>query len=72
MTPAPAPTRYGATLFDTGIRQLRLAVGMLSGRRLNPGNIGRLVDDALATLAEFEDDHSPQDRSSIRAYSPEE
>ncbi|MGH3398775.1 MAG: phenylacetate--CoA ligase family protein [Streptosporangiaceae bacterium] len=40
-------------MFDTGIRQLRMAVGMLSGRRLNPGNIGRLVDDALATLAEF-------------------
>jgi hypothetical protein len=26
----------------------------------------------MATLAEFEDDHSPHDRSSIRAYSPEE
>ena len=26
----------------------------------------------MAMLAEFEDDHSPQDRSSIRAYSPEE
>ncbi len=26
----------------------------------------------LATLAEFEKDYSPQDRSSIREYSPEE
>jgi hypothetical protein len=26
----------------------------------------------LATLAEFENDHSPQDRSSIREYSPDE
>jgi len=26
----------------------------------------------LATLAEFEEDHSPQERSSIREYSPEE
>ncbi len=41
-------------MFDTGIRQLRLAIGMLSGTPArNPGNIGRLVDDALATLAEF-------------------
>jgi phenylacetate-coenzyme A ligase PaaK-like adenylate-forming protein len=40
-------------MFETGFRQLRMAVGMLSGRRLNTRNIGRLVDDALATLAEF-------------------
>jgi uncharacterized RDD family membrane protein YckC len=26
----------------------------------------------LATLAEFEEDHSPHERSSIREYSPEE
>jgi phenylacetate-coenzyme A ligase PaaK-like adenylate-forming protein len=40
-------------MFETGIRQLRMAIGMVSGRRLDPRNIGRLVDDVLATLAEF-------------------
>ena len=40
-------------MFETGIRQLRMAMGMVSGRRLDPRNIGRLVDDVLATLAEF-------------------
>jgi phenylacetate-CoA ligase len=40
-------------MFDTGIRQLRMAASMLSGRRLNPANISRLVDDALDTVAEF-------------------
>jgi len=40
-------------MFETGIRQLRMAVSMVSGRRLNTGNLGRLVDDALVTIAEF-------------------
>ncbi len=40
-------------MFETGIRQLRMALGMVAGRRLDPGNIARLVGDALATLAEF-------------------
>jgi len=40
-------------MFETGIRQLRMAVGMLSGRRLNTRNLERLVEDALATIAEF-------------------
>lgn len=40
-------------MFETGIRQFRMAIGMVSGRRLNPRNLERLVDDALATLAEF-------------------
>jgi phenylacetate-CoA ligase len=40
-------------MFETGVRQLRMAVGMLSGRRLDSRNIGRLVDDALTTIAEF-------------------
>ena len=40
-------------MFETGVRQLRMAVGMVSGRRLDPANIGRLVDDAIATIAEF-------------------
>jgi len=30
-----------------------MAMGMVWGRRLNTRNLGRLVDDALATLAEF-------------------
>jgi phenylacetate-CoA ligase len=40
-------------MFETGIRQLRMAMGMVLGRRLDARNIGRLVDDALATIAEF-------------------
>ena len=40
-------------MFETGIRQLRMALGMVWGRRLDADNIGRLVEDALATLAEF-------------------
>jgi phenylacetate-CoA ligase len=40
-------------MFETGIRQFRMAIGMVWGRRLNARNIGRLVDDVLATLAEF-------------------
>lgn len=40
-------------MLETGIRQFRMAMGMVWGRRLKPDNIARLVDDALATLAEF-------------------
>jgi phenylacetate-coenzyme A ligase PaaK-like adenylate-forming protein len=40
-------------MFETGVRQFRLALGMAEGRRLNPQNVARLVDDVLATLAEF-------------------
>jgi phenylacetate-CoA ligase len=40
-------------VLETGIRQFRMAMGMVWGRRLKPDNIARLVDDALATLAEF-------------------
>jgi phenylacetate-CoA ligase len=40
-------------MFETGIRQFRLALGMAQGRRLDPRNVARLVDDVLATLAEF-------------------
>jgi phenylacetate-coenzyme A ligase PaaK-like adenylate-forming protein len=40
-------------VFETGIRQFRMAIGMVWGRRLSAQNIGRLVDDVLATLAEF-------------------
>src|SRR5579859_7987259 len=40
-------------MFETGVRQFRLALGMAQGRRLDPRSIARLVDDVLATVAEF-------------------
>ncbi|HEX4832655.1 MAG TPA: AMP-binding protein [Trebonia sp.] len=40
-------------MFETGVRQFRLALGLVAGRRIDPGNVARLVDDVLATLAEF-------------------
>jgi phenylacetate-coenzyme A ligase PaaK-like adenylate-forming protein len=40
-------------MFETGVRQLRMAFSMLSGRRFDTGNLSRLVGDALVTLAEF-------------------
>jgi phenylacetate-coenzyme A ligase PaaK-like adenylate-forming protein len=40
-------------MFETGIRQFRMAMSMVGGRRLDTPNIGRLVDDVLTTLAEF-------------------
>jgi hypothetical protein len=54
-----------------------LAVIPLGGwllKKFRPG-AGYNLDAAsgfMATLAEFEEDHSPQERSSIRAYSPDE
>jgi phenylacetate-coenzyme A ligase PaaK-like adenylate-forming protein len=40
-------------VFDSGIRQFRMAMGLVWGSRLNPRNIAKLVEDAVATLAEF-------------------
>jgi len=40
-------------VLETGVRQLRMALGMAWGRRLDTRNLGRLVGDALATLEEF-------------------
>src|SRR3954468_7711416 len=40
-------------MFETGVRQLRMALSMASGRRVNPRNLERLVGDAVATLATF-------------------
>jgi phenylacetate-CoA ligase len=40
-------------MFETGARQFRMAMSMVWGRRLNARNVGRLVDDVLATVAEF-------------------
>jgi phenylacetate-coenzyme A ligase PaaK-like adenylate-forming protein len=40
-------------MFETGIRQFRMAMGMVWGRRLDARNIERLIADALATIGEF-------------------
>lgn len=40
-------------MFETGVRQFRLALGIARRRRLDPRNVERLVADVLATLAEF-------------------
>lgn len=40
-------------MLETGIRQFRMAMGMVWGRKLDTANLARLVEDALATLAEF-------------------
>src|SRR3954453_7848861 len=40
-------------MFETGIRQFRMAMGMVWGRKLDTANLARLVQDALATIAEF-------------------
>ena len=40
-------------MLESGVRQFRMAMGMVWGRRLSTRNLGRLVDDALATLEEF-------------------
>ncbi|MGK5552108.1 phenylacetate--CoA ligase family protein [Actinomadura kijaniata] len=40
-------------MLETGIRQVRVAMAMVFGRRLNVRLVERLVDDALATLQEF-------------------
>jgi phenylacetate-CoA ligase len=40
-------------MFETGVRQLRMAMSMVLGKPINPRNIERLVDDALKTLQEF-------------------
>jgi phenylacetate-CoA ligase len=40
-------------MFETGVRQFRMAMSMVWGRKVDPANIARLIADALATLAEF-------------------
>lgn len=40
-------------MFESGIRQLRMAISMAAGRRLDTANIGRLIHDLVATVAEF-------------------
>ena len=40
-------------MFETGLRQARMAMSMVWGRRLDTDNLQRLVGDALATMAEF-------------------
>jgi phenylacetate-coenzyme A ligase PaaK-like adenylate-forming protein len=40
-------------VFETGIRQFRMAMAMVTGRRINPRLIELLAADAVATLHEF-------------------
>src|SRR5438309_2748723 len=40
-------------MFETGVRQLRMATSMVLGRRIDPRNVTRLVGDALQTLEVF-------------------
>src|SRR5438067_1349005 len=40
-------------MFETGVRQLRMAMAMALGRRIDPRNVERLVTDATTTLATF-------------------
>jgi phenylacetate-coenzyme A ligase PaaK-like adenylate-forming protein len=40
-------------MFETGVRQLRMALSMLRGAPISPRNLERLVEDARATLREF-------------------
>jgi len=40
-------------MFETGVRQLRMALSMVAGRPVNPRNLERLVADAVATLDAF-------------------
>lgn len=40
-------------MFETGVRQVRMAVSMVWGRPISSRNVERLIDDALETLAAF-------------------
>ena len=40
-------------MFETGIRQFRMAMSMVWGYHINPRNVERLVEDGLKTLKEF-------------------
>jgi phenylacetate-CoA ligase len=40
-------------MFETGVRQFRMAMAMVGGRRINPRVIERLTGDVLSTLHEF-------------------
>ena len=40
-------------MFETGVRQLRMALSMVRGKPIDPRNVERLIGDALATLDAF-------------------
>jgi phenylacetate-CoA ligase len=40
-------------VFETGIRQFRMAMAMVWGYHINPRNVERLIEDGLKTLQEF-------------------
>src|SRR6185312_12334996 len=51
---AARPERRGLrAMFETGVRQLRMALAMVMGRRIEPRNVERLVADAVTTLTTF-------------------
>ena len=44
-------------MFETGVRQLRMALSMIWGRPFNTDSLTRLVADAVATVSEFGELH---------------
>lgn len=40
-------------MFETGVRQVKMALSMVWGRPISSRNIERLIEDALGTLATF-------------------
>jgi len=40
-------------MFQTGVRQMRMAMSMVWGRPISPRNVERLIEDALETLTTF-------------------
>jgi phenylacetate-CoA ligase len=50
---AAPPPREIQDMFETGIRQLRMAFAMATGRPIDPANVRRLIGDALTTLREL-------------------
>src|SRR5919197_1008579 len=49
----PVLTTRSLNMFETGVRQLRMALSMAAGRPIDPRNLERLVADGLATLEAF-------------------
>jgi phenylacetate-CoA ligase len=52
-SPTVSTSLKEGNVFETGIRQLRMAIAMVRGRPINPQNLRRLIQDALKTLEEF-------------------
>ena len=65
-------TSWIVTNVAFGFAVLALGIWLSKKYRPDAGYNLNAASGFLATLAEFEEDHSPHDRSSIRAYSPDE